>query len=217
MTLRAFVPAALVALSISAPGLSAGLDEATASRVRADAAAIRKADASRRATLLTRGTDPGDRQRALYEFRDQRRKAALDAAEALLAVRGAVPKEEWKAILGELGASGGIPSLVESAKTELPNAVADPARRAAAATVLEDLGKAIKKSGTDPASARQKFLALLDKKSSTKQDFISAYEKVNDAQEKLDDRVLDGISNLQRTLQPEEWDDLVRRISPQAK
>ncbi len=212
MTLRTL----LLALAAGAAALpaAAALDSATTSRLQADAAAIRKADASRRATLLARGTDPGDRQRALYEFRDQRRKAALDAAEALLAVRGAVPKEEWKAIVGELAASGGIPSLVESARKELPNAVPDPARRAAAGKVLDDLSAAIRKSGTDPASARQKFFALLEKKGSTKQDFISAYEKVNDAQEKLDDRVLDGVSNLQRTLRPEEWDDLVRRISP---
>jgi len=38
-------------------------------------------------------------------------------------------------------------------------------------------------------------------------------EKVTAAQEKLDQKVLDGLSNLQRTLTPEEWDELVRRLA----
>jgi hypothetical protein len=211
-----FVKTALTALLAAAtalPGLAAGLDPATQARLAADKEAIRQADASRRSVLLTRGTDQGERNRALEDFRDRRRKAVLDAVEALLAVRATVPKEEWKAIVAQVGAGGGMPFLAEKAQKELPAVVADPARRASADKTLADLAAALKKQGADPNSAGQKFLSLLEKKNSTKDDFITAMEKLTAAQEKLDQRVTDGISNLQRTLTPEEWDELVRRLA----
>ncbi len=210
---RTFLPA-LLAASTALPGLAAGLDAATQARLAADKEAIRQADASRRATLLTRGTDEGDRTRALYEFRDQRRKAVLDASEALLAVRASFPKDEWKAIVAQLGAGGGMPFVAEQARKELPAVVADPARAASADKTLADLAAAIKKHGSDPGSARHKFLALLEKKNSTQDDFISGLEKVTEAQEKLDEQVVNAVSNLQRTLTPAEWDELVRRLAP---
>ena len=149
-TLRRSVLAALLAASFALPALAAGLDPAVAARVAADRDAIRKADADRRAVLLAPGTDQGERNRALNEFRDQRRKAVLDAAEALLAVRDSVPKEEWKTIVAQVGAGGGMPFLADQARKELPEVVADPARRASADKTLEDLAAAIKKHGADP-------------------------------------------------------------------
>ena len=110
-----------------------------------------------------------------------------------------------------------MPLLVDQAQRELLAVVADPARRSAAAKVLTDLAAEIKKGKTDPESARQKFLSLLEKKSSTRDDFISGLEKVNDAQEKLDDKVVDATTVLQRTLTAEEWTELVRRVSPSAE
>ncbi|MBK9062864.1 MAG: hypothetical protein IPL89_06665 [Acidobacteria bacterium] len=213
MTFRRTALSALLAATTAFPGLAAGLDPATQARLAADKEAIRQADASRRAVLLTRGTEQGDRNRALEDFRDRRRKAVLDAVEALLAVRGSVPKEEWKAIVAQVGAGGGMPFLAEKAQKELPAVVADAGRRASADKTLADLAAALKKQGADPSSAGQKFLSLLDKKNSTKDDFITAMEKVTAAQEKLDQKVLDGLSNLQRTLTPEEWDELVRRLA----
>jgi hypothetical protein len=213
MTFRTTALSALLAAATAFPGLAAGLDPATQARLAADKEAIRQADASRRSVLLTRGTDQGERNRALEDFRDRRRKAVLDAVEALLAVRATVPKEEWKAIVAQVGAGGGMPFLAEKAQKELPAVVADPARRASADKTLADLAAALKKQGADPNSAGQKFLSLLEKKNSTKDDFITAMEKLTAAQEKLDQRVTDGISNLQRTLTPEEWDELVRRLA----
>ena len=212
-TPRRILLSALLAASTALPGLAAGLDAATQARLSADREAIRQADVSRRAALLTRSSESGDRQRALYEFRDRRRKAVLDAAEALLAVRGTVPKEEWKAVVAQIGAAG-MPFLAEQAQKELPAVVPDPARRASAEKILADLAGVIRKHAADPDSARKKFLSLLEKKNSTGDDFISGLEKINDAQEKLDDRVLDAVSALQRTLTPEEWDELVRRLAP---
>jgi hypothetical protein len=213
MTFRRTALSALLAATTAFPGLAAGLDPATQARLAADKEAIRQAEASRRAVLLNRGTDQGERNRALEDFRDRRRKAVLDAVEALLAVRATVPKEEWKAIVAQVGASGGMPFLAEKAQKELPAVVSDPARRASADKTLGDLAAAIKKQSADPNSAGQKFLSLLEKKSSTKDDFITAMEKLTAAQEKLDQRVTDGIGNLQRTLTPEEWDELVRRLA----
>ncbi len=214
MTLRPFVLATLLAASTARPAFSAGLDAATEARLAADRDAILKADAARRAALLARGTDRGDLFRALNEFRDRRRKAVLDAADALLAVRGAVPKDEWKAIVAQVRTSGGMPFVAEQARRELPAVVPDAARRAAADKRLAEPEAAIRKHDADPASARAKFLSLLEKKSSTKDDFITGLEKLTEAQEKLDDKVVDGVGALQRTLTPEEWDDLVRRLAP---
>ncbi|HQQ78485.1 MAG TPA: hypothetical protein PLB01_14115 [Thermoanaerobaculia bacterium] len=213
MTFRTTALSALIAATTAFPGLAAGLDPATQARLAADKEAIRQADASRRSVLLTRGTDQGERNRALEDFRDRRRKAVLDAVEALLAVRATVPKEEWKAIVAQVGAGGGMPFLAGKAQKELPAVVLDPARLASADKTLADLAAALKKQGADPNSAGQRFLSLLEKKNSTKDDFITAMEKLTAAQEKLDQRVTDGISNLQRTLTPEEWDELVRRLA----
>lgn len=212
-TFRSISLSALLAASTALPALAAGLDPATEARLAADRDAIRRADSARRAVLLARGTEQGDRNRALWDFRDQRRKAVLDAAEALLAVRGSFPKDEWKATVAQIGAEG-MPFLAERAQKELPAVVADPARRAAADKTLTDLAAAVRKHGADPNSARQKFLSLLEKKNSTRDDFITAVQKVSEAQEDLDQKVLDAVGSLQRTLTPEEWDELVRRISP---
>jgi hypothetical protein len=203
---------ALLASATALPGLAAGLDPAVEARLAADRDAIRQADAARRSVLLTRGTDQGERNRALNDFRDRRRKAVLDAAETLLAVRGSVPKEEWKTIVAQVGAGGGMPFLAEQARGALPAVVADPARRASADKTLEDLAAAIRKHASDPTSVRQKFLSLLEKKSSTRDDFVSGMMKITEAQEKLDEKVLNALSNLQRTLTPEEWDELVKRL-----
>jgi hypothetical protein len=210
-TLRRLTLPALLAASTALPAFAAGLDPATQARLAADKDAIRQAETSRRAVLLARTSDAGERQRALYDFRDRRRKAVVDASEALLAVRGSFPKDEWKATVAGIGAAG-MPFLAEGARKELPAVVADPARRASADKTLADLAEAVRKHGSDPGSARKKFLSLLEKKSSTRDDFISALQKVNEEQEKLDDKVLNAIGNLQRTLTAEEWDALVARL-----
>ena len=205
--------AALLAATAALPGLGAGLDAATQARLAADKGAIRKADAARRSVLLARGTDQGERNRALNEFRDQRRKAVVDAVEALLAVRESVPKDEWKAIVAQVGAGGSMPFVAEQARKELSSVVADPARRAAADKTLADLAAALKGKGADPESAGKKFLSLLEKKGSTRDDFITAMEKLTAAQENLDQKVTDAIGALQRNLTPEEWAELVRRLA----
>ena len=106
-----------------------------------------------------------------------------------------------------------MPRLVDQAKTELPGVVADETRRTTAGKALEDLAGAIKKDESERESGRKKFFSLLEKQSSTSDDFISSLEKFNDAQAKLDDRIVQGMGALEQALTPAEWDDLIRRIS----
>ena len=212
-TFRRVFLSALLAASTSLPLLAAGLDPATEARLAADREAIRKADASRRAVLLAPASEQGDRFRALNEFRDQRRKAVLDAAEALLAVRGAVPKEEWQSVVAQVGAGGGMPFLAEQVQKELPAVVAEPARRAAADKTVADLSAEIKKGRADPPSARKKFFRP------------PGQEELHEGRLHLGDREGHGgagedrhedrgrhLGLLQRTLTPRSGADLVKRL-----
>lgn len=205
--------AALFAAAISAPAQPGGLDPATQARVDEAVATIRQADVQRKAVFLTRGTSSADRYRTLEQFRATRRKATLAAAEALLSVRGSFPKDAWKNLVTHLSEGGSMPRLVDQAKAELPAIMADEMRRAAAGKALEDLSGAIKKDESERESGRKKFFSLLEKQSSSSDDFISSLEKFNDSQAKLDDRIVRSMGALEQALTPVEWDDLVRRIS----
>jgi hypothetical protein len=210
---RALGLAALFTAAISAPAQQGGLDPATQGSVDNAIATIRRADAQRKSVFLTRGTSSADRFMALEQFRATRRKATLGAAEALLSVRGSFPKDAWKTLVSHLSEGGSMPRLVDQAKTVLPGVVADETRRATAVKALEDLAGAIKKDESERESGRKKFFSLLEKQSSTSDDFISSLEKFNDAQAKLDDRIVQGMGALEQALTPAEWDDLIRRIS----
>ena len=209
------VPAlvALLVAAISAPAQTGGLDPATQARVDEAVTTIRQADAQRKSVFLTRGTSSADRYMTLEQFRATRRKATLAAAEALLSVRGSFPKDAWKMLVSHLAEGGSMPLLVDRAQKELPTVVADETRRATAGKALEDLAGAIKKDESERESGRKKFFSLLEKQSSTSDDFISSLEKFNDAQAKLDDRIVQGMGALEQALTPAEWDELVRRIS----
>ncbi len=212
----AFRPLALVAFLAavtSAAAQTPGLDAATQARVDEAVATIRQADAQRRSVFLTRGTSSADRFMTLEQFRATRRKATLAAAEALLAVRGSFPKEAWKTLVGHLSGGGSMPRLVDQAKKELPAVVADETRRTAAVKALEELASAIRKDESERESGRKKFFSLLEKQSSTSDDFISSLEKFNDSQAKLDDKIVQNVGALEQALTPAEWDELVRRIS----
>ena len=211
--LRGFVLAALLAASIPAFSRPAGLDPATQDRYDKATAMIQLAAAQRKSAFLTYGTPSADRYMALQEFRDKRRKAVLDGAEALLAVRGSFPKDQWQKLVEQLAAGGPMPLLVEQAQKELPAVVPDAARRAPAEKALTDLATAIKKDAKERESARKKFFSLLEKEKSTSDDFISSLESFGNAEEKLDKAIAEGMGAVQAALTRAEWDDLVRRIS----
>ncbi len=205
--------AALLASPLPARAQPVGLDPATAARLSAAAETIRQADAYRRSVFLTRGVAAADRYRTLEDFRAKRRKATLDAVEALLAVRGSYPKEEWKSLVAQLSGGGSMPLLVERARGELLAVVPDESRRPAVQKILDGLRDALKENESDRESARKKVLALLEKQSSSWDDFVSALEKFHNAQAKLDDKIVKGTGALEEALTPAEWEELVRRIS----
>ncbi len=211
--LPCFCLSVLAAGAISSTAEEGALDPATESRIKGDLAAIRTADAERKSVFLTYGSTLADRYRNLQEFRDRRRKAALDAAEALLAVRGSFPKERWKAVVENVAAEGPERLLVKQALKELPAVVADETRRKTAGKALEELADAVEKSARDRASGRRKFLSILEKDSTTRDDVVSKLASFDEAQAKLDDRLAESADALQRALTEAEWSELVRRIS----
>ena len=212
-TFRHLGLAALIAASIPASAQPGGLDPATKDRVDKATAMIQLALAQRKSVFLTYGASQADRYMALQEFRDKRRRATLDAAEALLAVRGSFPKDQWKTLVEQLAAGGPMPLLVERAQKELPAVVPDGARRAPAEKALLDLATAIKKDEKERESARKKFFSLLEKEKSTSDDFISRLESFGNAEEKLDKGIAEGAGAVQAALTQAEWEELVRRIS----
>ncbi|MFI5182348.1 MAG: hypothetical protein ACHQPI_13255 [Thermoanaerobaculia bacterium] len=212
-TLRGTSLAAILAASTPLLGFPGGLDPATQARVTASVKTIREADVYRKSVFLTWGTTPADRYRTLEQFRATRRKASLEAAEALLSVRGSFPKEEWKTLVIHLSDVGGLPVIVEQAQKELAVVVKDEAHRKPAELALAELVTAVKKDQADRESARKKFFSLLEKQSSSRDDFVSGLEKFNDAQAKLDDKIVKSTGDLQSALTSEEWAELVRRIS----
>ena len=207
------VLAALLGAPLPARAQAAALDPATQDRFDKAAAAIQLAAAQRKAAFLTYGTPSADRYMALQEFRDKRRRATLDAAEALLAVRGSFPKDQWRALVERLAAGGPMPLLVERAQKELPAVVPDAARRAPAEKALQDLAKAVQKDESERESARKKFFSLFEKEKSSSDYFISRLESFGNSEEKLDKAIAEGTGAVQAAMSRTEWDDLVRRIS----
>jgi hypothetical protein len=208
------VLAALLVAAISAPAQTGGLDPSTQARFDAATETIRRANADRKSAFLAYGTPTADRYMALQEFRDRRRKAVLAAADALLEVRGSFPKDSWKALVERLGAGGPMPLLVDQALKELPSVIPDAARRAPAEKAFTDLANAIRKDEKERESARKKFFSLLEKATSTRDDFISRLESFNDTEEKLDQKIAEGAGAAQAAMSRTDWDELVRRISP---
>ncbi|MGE5347223.1 MAG: hypothetical protein ACM3JH_14820 [Acidithiobacillales bacterium] len=211
--LRGFCLTAVAVGAISAQAREGGLDPATEARVSADLALIRQADAERKSVFLRYGSTLADRYRNLQEFRDRRRKAVIDAADALLAVRGSFPKERWKSIVEGVAAEGPERLLVEQALKELPAVVADEARLKTAGKALKELADAVQKSARDRASGRKKLLSILAKESSTRDDVVSKLASFDEAQSKLDEKLAGSTGALQQALTETEWAELVRRIS----
>lgn len=206
--------AALFAAAISGFAQPGGLDPATQARVERAVATIRQADAERKSVFLTYGSTQADQYIALEKFRRTRRLATLDAVEALIAVRGDFPKDQWKTLVTQFSANGPEPMIFEGVKKEIPSIVTEPARREAADKALKEMGSVVERNSSDRESARKDLFRLLEKQSSTRDDFVSGIEKFDKAQAKLDDRFAASIAALQRALTLAEWDSLVQRISP---
>jgi hypothetical protein len=204
---------ALLGAPLPARAQTAGLDPATKARVDRAVETIRQADALRKSIFLTYGSTPADRYVALQEFRDTRRRATLDAVEALLAVRGDFPKDQWKTLVEHFSANGPEPMIFEGVKTEIPSIMTDPARREKADKALKEMASVVERNSADRESARKELFRLLEKQSSKRDDFVSEFERFDKVQAKLDDRFSASVAALQQALTQAEWDELVQRIS----
>jgi len=203
-----------LAVSAPAPALQTGLDPAVDARVNADLETIRKADANRKAAFLTWGSPKAERYQILQQFRDTRVKASMDAVEALVPFRTSMPLDRWKAVVSHVAAQTPEPLLAEKALKELPAVVPDETRRKPAEKALKDLMSAVEKNEKEREKGRQKFFALLEKPTSTREEFVSVLAKFGDHQAELDDKLVAASDALQQALTEAEWRELVRRVSP---
>jgi hypothetical protein len=215
---RSLFLAGLSALALTAaapaPAFQGGLDPAVDARVNADLDTIRKADASRKAAFLTWGSPKAERYQILQQFRDTRVKASMDAVEALVPFRTSMPKDRWKSVVSHVAAQTPEPLLAEKARKELPAVVPDETRRKPAEKALKDLMSAVEKTESEREKGRQKFFALLEKPTSTREEFVSVLAKFGDQQAELDDKLVAASDALQQALTEAEWRELVRRVSP---
>ena len=118
--------------------------------------------------------------------------------------------------LAQLATQPTHPIIAEEALKELPAVVPDAARRQPAEKALKDLVSAAKDNEDYRQDGRKKFFALLDKPTSTLEDFVTVLAKWNDKQAKLDDKFVSATDALQKALTEAEWQELVRRLSKPA-
>jgi hypothetical protein len=134
--------------------------------------------------------------------------------EALVPFRTSMPKDQWKSVVSHAAAQTPEPLLAEKALKELPAVVPDETRRKPAEKALKDLVSAAEKNEKERETGRKKFFALLEKPTSTREDFVSVLAKFGDAQADLVDQLVAASDALQQALTQTEWQELVRRISP---
>jgi len=217
---RTLILTVLSALAVTVAGparaQSAGLDPAVDARVKTDFEAIRQADANRKLAFLRQDTPDAARYQILQEARDVRTRASLDAVQALFPVRASMPKDAWKALVAQLAAQPPHALLAEQALKELPAVVPDETRRKPAEKALKELVSAAKDSDDDRQAGRKKVFELLEKPTSTLEDFVTVLAKYSDKQAKLDDKLVAASDALQRALNEAEWQELVRRLSKPA-
>ena len=209
----AVLPALAVTVAGPARAQSAGLDPAVDARVKTDFEAIRQADANRKLAFLRQDTPDAARYQILQEARDVRTRASLDAVQALFPVRASMAKDPWKALVAQLAVQPPHALLAEQALKELPAVVPDETRRKPAEKALKELVSAAKDNDDDREAGRKKIFALLEKPTSTLEDFVTVLAKYSDKQAKLDDKLVAASDVLQRALNEAEWQELVRRIS----
>lgn len=177
--------------------------------------AMRAADGEMRAVFLRQSATVGDRQLSLNILRDNRRKAALSAVDALLEVRFLVEKKEWKAIWPEsfFGAPGRAPLLAGAVQAALPSVIADPSRLKQAEGVATALVQAANTDEAARKKATSRFAGLLERYESQRDEFIELVNSLEETQLKVDGALVEGSGRLQGLLTPQEWDELVRRVT----
>ncbi len=176
---------------------------------------MKKADAELKAAFASPTSSVGDRQLALNLFRDDRRKAAISAVDAMLKVRDLVSKKEWKGLWpeGYFVTEKPAPRLAERLPEALPSVVTDPARLKQAQAVAADLAKATKADVSAGKKARGRLEDLFADYDTLQDDFIELVNRLNDEQEKHDKAAIDASGKLQQLLTPEEWGALTKQLA----
>lgn len=176
---------------------------------------MKKADAELKAAFASATSSVGDRQLALNLFRDDRRKAAISAVDAMLKVRDLVSKKEWKGLWpeGYFVTEKPAPRLAERLPEALPSVVTDPARLKQAQAVAADLAKATKADVSAGKKARGRLEDLFADYDTLQDDFIELVNRLNDEQEKHDKAAIDASGKLQQLLTPEEWGALTKQLA----
>lgn len=185
-------------------------------RWQAAGEAMKIADAELKAAFSSPTSSAGDRQLALNLFRDDRRKAAISAVDAMLKVRDLVSKKEWKGLWpeGYFAVAKAAPRLAERLPEVLPSVVTDPARLKQAQAVAAELAKATKADTAAGKKARGRLEDLLADYDTLQDDFIELVNGLNDQQEKHDRAVVEASGKLQQVLTPAEWGALTKQVAP---
>jgi hypothetical protein len=183
---------------------------------QASGAAMKRADAELKATFLSQASTVADRQLSLNVFRDDRRRAAISAADAIMKVRDLVSKKEWQGIWPEgyfTPATPG-PPLSEKVQAALPSVVTDPARLKQAQDVAAALVKATRSDLSSGKKARARLEDLFENYDTFPDDFIDLVNKLNEDQERNDNAAIEAAGKLQAILTPGEWNALTKQLVP---
>lgn len=185
---------------------------------KASLEAMKAAEAGAKAAFRSQDSSAGDRQISLSLLRDDRRKAALAAVDALLGVRYLVSKAEWKELWPEgfFASAGLAPRLTGRVRKELPSIVEDPARLKQAEAVAARLAAAAAKDESARTKAVETFSKLLQRYDSRRDDFIDLVNGLEETQMKSDDAIVGAAGELQKILSPEEWNALARLLATES-
>lgn len=178
--------------------------------------AMKAADKELKTVFVSRESSVATRQHSLNVFRDKRRKAALAAADSLLAARSLVSAREWKALWpeGYFGLAAPAPLLALEVQKVLPSVVTDPARLEQAGAAAAKLAAAAKSDEAARKRASGSLSRVFSSYESQRDDVIDLVNDLEEKQLKVDDALIGAASELQRVLTPEEWTALVARTSP---
>lgn len=173
--------------------------------------AMKTAAADVKAAFFSQTSSVGERQLSVSLLRDDRRKAALAAVDALFRVRFLVSKKEWQQMwpAGYFAPAGLPPVVAGRLQKALPSVVTDPARLKQADGVAANLTAAAKKDESARLKANGKFWKLLENYDSRRDEFIDLVNTLEETQAKADNALVGAAGELQRILTPDEWTALM--------
>jgi hypothetical protein len=177
--------------------------------------AMKVADAEAKAVFLSQASSVKERQLQLNLYRDDRRKAAMAAVDAVAKLKSFAWKKEWKELWPKGFFSTYVPSprLAPKVRGELASVVTDPARLQQAQAAADKLVK----SAAADENARKKesgrFADLLEDYATPRDKFIELVDKLEQTQGKADDTLIGAAGELQRILTADEWAALVRKVA----